>query len=58
MNVEKERHLKALDQWNAKAAAEQIACAVCGAQIKYDDRDVFYEKGMCGACDKALEIDA
>ena len=57
MGMEKDRHIKALENWNAKAKAEKIVCPMCGTPIQYDDRDVYYDKGMCGACDNALNTD-
>jgi ribosomal protein S27AE len=57
MGMEKDRHIKALDNWNAKAKAEQIVCPACGALIQHDDREVYAEKGMCGACDNTLKTD-
>jgi hypothetical protein len=57
METEKERHIKALDERHDKATTEQIACPVCGSPIQNADRETFNEKGMCSACNIALDTE-
>ena len=38
------------DNWLMKAQSEGWSCAVCGNTPPYDEREVFFETGMCGYC--------
>ena len=38
------------ERWDYKAGAEGYRCAVCGEAPVYDERETFFETGMCGWC--------
>lgn len=48
MGREKNKHIHAEDNWNAKARREEIHCPECGSLIEYDDRETFFSEGKCG----------
>jgi hypothetical protein len=57
MGIEKERHLKALEERSDKAKEKPVVCPTCGASIKTDDREAYNEKGMCGECNRTLSVE-
>ncbi|WP_155931590.1 hypothetical protein [Methylopila sp. 73B] len=46
-------------RWASKCSIEGYACVVCGNDPLYDERDIFFETGCCGAhaaqAEKALD---
>jgi formylmethanofuran dehydrogenase subunit E len=55
MGRAKEELIVKEDNWNRKAKAEQIHCAVCGSLIEYDDRDTYFDSNMCSSCANTYE---
>ena len=59
---ENERRIRrgAGGHWDAKAREEGYQCITCGAQIEYDDREVYIRTGglragNCGTCAHKIE---
>ncbi len=48
MGREKERQMKAEEDWGKVARAKGYTCSVCSGDIPYGEREVFFETGMCG----------
>jgi hypothetical protein len=49
--------IKALQAaWRSRAAAQGLVCFVCGAIPAIEDRDQFYDTGLCGACARELNF--
>jgi len=40
-----------------KAQYEDWRCARCSMVVIYDERDVFFEQGLCGYCAHVVEKD-
>jgi hypothetical protein len=57
MQTEKQRQIKALEKRHGRAKTAQTACPVCGSPLKNADRETFNEKGMCSACNNALDTE-
>ncbi len=36
------------ERWAALAEANGFKCAVCGSAPKFEERDAFFDTGMCG----------
>lgn len=34
--------------WSLKAEYEELRCSLCGEQIIYVDREIFFKTGRCG----------
>jgi hypothetical protein len=57
MGRAKNEQMEAEDNWGRKAMNEGIHCAACGSRISYDDRDVYFDSGMCGSCEHTWNKD-
>ena len=42
-------------RWYAKADYKNWTCFLCGFVPPYDEREVFFDVGMCGHCAHLLE---
>lgn len=54
MGREKERQIKAEDNWQQHSGAK---CAVCGSTVPLSEKDTYFETGMCGWCRHMAEKD-
>lgn len=57
MGIEKDRQIKAEENWEAKAQREGWRCSSCRATPPYGDRDVFFRTHMCGYCAHVIDKD-
>ena len=48
MGQEKEKREQASGNWASKAKFEGYACSVCGATPIYEEREIYFETGLCG----------
>ncbi len=54
MGTEKDRQIKAQDDWQRIAREKGYTCKQCGRTIEKDEYQIFKQTGLCLPCHAAL----
>lgn len=57
MSSQKDDAEDAAARWQMAAHANNYRCIVCGAIPPYEERDTYFEKGLCEWCRNQAEKD-
>ncbi len=50
MGATKDEYEQTETRWNHLARSKGYRCTVCAQLIIYDEREVYFQSKMCGAC--------
>jgi hypothetical protein len=57
MGKQKDKEIDVYEDWMLKAASEGWICKLCSETIRPEDKETYFDTGLCSSCDSLQSRD-